>query len=108
MAILCGVDIVYIPRIEKMLDNDIVLKKFFHQSELENPRPEHLAGIIAAKEAFFKALGIVPKFLDIQISYNKSGKPRLIVSSMFQKFTSYDVSISHDKDYAISFVVLQR
>lgn len=108
MSILCGVDIVYIPRVEKILHNDIVLKKFFHQAELGNFQPEHLAGVIAAKEAFFKALGIVPKFLDIEISYNKSGKPRLTVSSMFQKFRSYDVSISHDKDYAISFVVLQR
>ena len=109
MAILSGVDIVYIPKIEKILNNDNnLLKKFFHGSELTNRKPEHLAGIIAAKEAFFKALGMVPRFQDVELAYEGSGKPKLIVASEFQYFKSCDISISHDQDYAIALVILER
>lgn len=107
MKISCGVDIVFIPNITKLLKDDNLLSKFFHSQELGNATPEHLAGLIAAKEAFFKALGIPPKFLEIQIKHKESGKPELIISPEFRKFKEADVSISHDNEYAIAFVVLE-
>ena len=107
MAIACGVDIIYIPGLQKIKQDEAMLNKFFDPKELSRSTPEHLAGVIAAKEAFFKALGIVPKFREVQVAYEKSGKPKLIVSPAFQKFISCDVSISHDKDYAVGFVVLE-
>lgn len=107
MSLACGSDIVYIPNIQKMTNNPELLKKFFHQSELENTKPEHLAGVLAAKEAFFKALGIIPKFTEIQVTYETSGKPQLSVSPQLQTYKSADISISHDNDYAVAFVVLE-
>ncbi len=103
----CGVDIIYIPGIAKIRNDASLLEKFFHTNEIENPTPEHLAGLIAAKEAFFKALGRPPKFLEIQIRHKESGKPEIIVSPEFKKYKSIDVSISHDGDYAIAFVILE-
>ncbi len=107
MTVLCGVDIVYIPGIQKILKDEMTMKKIFDPSELTTTTSEHLAGIIAAKEAFFKALGKVPHFRDVQIAYEKSHKPRLVVAPKLQTYRTCDVSISHDKDYAIAFVVLE-
>lgn len=108
MAISCGVDIVFIPTIEKMMGNVVLLQKFFHIQELENSKPEHLAGIIAAKEAFFKAYGTLPKFQDVTIEYAKTGKPQIATSPSYSDFKSCDLSISHDNNYAIAFVVLEK
>jgi phosphopantetheine--protein transferase-like protein len=108
MAILCGTDIVHIPKVEGMLGNDAVLRRFFHASELSRSDAEHLAGILAAKEAFFKALGVLPRFQEVELLYEPSGRPKLVVSPEFKKFDSCDVSISHEKDYAIAMVVLER
>ncbi|HSX09371.1 MAG TPA: 4'-phosphopantetheinyl transferase superfamily protein [Candidatus Saccharimonadales bacterium] len=107
MAVLCGVDIVYIPGIKKILNDASLLQKFIDPAELRTSTPEHLAGIIAAKEAFFKALGQVPHFREVSLEYSISHKPRLNVSPKFQTFDSCDVSISHDTDYAVAFVVLE-
>ena len=106
MVVLCGTDIVHISKIREKLNDDNLLKRFFHQSELTSD-PNHLAGIIAAKEAFFKALGKIPKFLDIKISYEKSGRP-FIVLPPNMKLASCDVSISHDGDYAVAVVLLEK
>ncbi len=107
MNMRCGVDIIYIPGISKMQNDDDLLRKFFHSEELQNSTLEHMAGVVAAKEAFFKALGTPPKFLEVQIKHQESGKPELVVSPEFKKYKSVDVSISHDGDYAIAFVILE-
>lgn len=107
MAIACGTDIIYIPSVERIRSDATRLKRFFHPQELKQPTVEHLAGLLAAKEAFFKALGMMPKFTEIQVIHEKTGKPTLIVSPVYNKFKSCDVSISHDKEYAIAFVVLE-
>ena len=104
MAFRCGTDIVYIPRIKQLLEKDEVVKKFFHQSELSNTDPEHLARIIAAKEAFFKALGTIPRFTDIEITYEESGRPMIRNNQNL----NCDVSISHDGDYATAIVILEK
>lgn len=51
-----GIDIVYIPRFKALMQNKSFINKVFHASEIQDYRPEHLAGIFAAKEAFFKSL----------------------------------------------------
>lgn len=107
MAVKCGVDIIYIPDMQKLFKNEATLQKFFDPTELTTDDMQHLAGIIAAKEAFFKALGQVPHFRDVQIAYEKSNKPQLVVSPQLKKYQNADVSISHDKDYAVAFVVLE-
>ena len=105
-----GIDLVHVAQIKKMVGNEAALKRLLHRTELHNPgtnRVEHIAGIVAAKEAFFKALGSVPRWLDVEIVYEKNGKPRLKYSGILkQKIKEADVSISHDKDYAVASVVL--
>ena len=116
MAIKCGTDIVYIPAIAKLLKDELMLSKFFHPSELTTPElstgkvrasMEHLAGVIAAKEAYFKALGIIPKFSEIQLAHEASGRPMIVATTALQTYKSCDVSISHDHDYAIAMVILE-
>ena len=46
MAIICGTDIVHIKRVKELLEKEEVVKKFFHQSELSNSDPQHLAAFI--------------------------------------------------------------
>lgn len=107
MAVLCGVDIVQVPKMEKILRKEGALKQFLHQTEIKGDT-EHLSGIIAAKEAFFKAIGKTPDFLAVEITHTPSGKPEIKAAPELCIFKSCDVSISHDGDYAIAFVVLQK
>ena len=109
MSILIGTDLVHIPRIEKLFQNPEAVKKVFHPSELKNTRPEHLAGVFAAKEAFFKALQIKPKWLAVEIKTKRSGKPELRFNSDLSKEQlEADVSISHDGEYAIAVVAVNK
>jgi len=103
-----GIDLVYIPRIKKLLDNKHTLTKIFHKTELKRPSPEHLAGIFALKEAFFKALKIKPKWLSIEVINKKNGEPRINISNEIKinDLVSIDCSISHDNEYAIANVVI--
>ena len=105
MNIKAGCDIVKISRVKKLTES--ALKKIFHRSELKDYRHEHLAGIFAVKEAVFKALDLkVNSFLDVEIKYQTSGRPFLILSpELKNKISSIDCSVSHDGDYAIAVVV---
>jgi len=102
MQIKTGIDIVEVAKMESL---DAGKSKVFHASELKDDRPEHLAGIFAAKEAFFKALEKSPDFLSIEVVKDESGKPRLSYVGE-EKINSLDVSISHEKDYAVASVVM--
>lgn len=73
------------------------------------------AGFWAAKEACSKALGTgIGKecgFHDILLSKTDRGAPEITVSeALMQRFNIIDssVSISHDGDYAIAVVALER
>lgn len=106
MAVLCGVDIIYIPKLEKILKKGGALQRFLHPGEIKGSA-EHLAGVIAAKEAFFKAIGKVPDFLAIEVSSTPEGKPKITAAPELSQYKSCDVSISHDADYSIAVVMLQ-
>lgn len=113
MYIKLGIDIVHIPRFERLVRNKSFVDKVFHKSEIsKNYSSEHLAGIFAAKEAFFKAVNkgreISPKWHDVEVRNKKNGKPELLVSNDLRKYINEtDVSISHDEDYAIGAVICQ-
>lgn len=102
---MIGIDMVYIPRIaeamarreekflEKILSGDDI-------KNLKNRTPEHIAGIFAAKEAMGKALGegiFSTGLKHLHVGKNNEGKPY-----GFYKNTYFHLSISHEKDYAIS------
>lgn len=107
MQVKTGVDIVWIKRMEAFMKNEAVVKRTFHENELEPMTAEHCAGIFAAKEAFFKAIQRAPSWLDVQIKKQEDGKPVLVPSPVLaSKIESHDVSISHDGEYAVASVVL--
>ena len=102
MSFSIGTDIVYIPRIKKLIENESALRKMFHESELGTMSAEHLSGIIAAKESLIKAIGNIG-FLDIAVKSNS--RPEVIVSN--KRIKKAEVSISHDGDYAIAFALVE-
>ena len=98
-----GIDIVHIDKIKEL--GDAAKQRVFSPKELENSNAEHLAGIFAAKEAFFKALEMNPKWLNIEVNYKENGKPYLNLLHEYG-ISKMDLSISHDNDYAVASVVL--
>lgn len=98
-----GVDIVHIPRMKKSIESNAFRKKVFTENEiLYCKTAESYAGIFAAKEAYFKAMGTGVKFplTDIEILHDENGKPYL------SGIQDSDLSISHDGEYAVATVIL--
>jgi len=89
-----------------LLENAEAVQKVFYPSELRSATPEHAAGVFAAKEALFKALGKQPDWLAVEVINDESGKPYLRLSADIEKKYKASLSISHEKDYAVAFVVL--
>lgn len=82
-------------------------------------RVEYLAGRFALKEALSKALGTgiggTVGFLDINIANMENGKPICTLSAQcYSKLNlssdqlSIHISISHEKEHALAFVVIER
>ena len=100
-----GIDLVNLSEFKKRF-RSISLEKTFLPIELsENLKPESLAGVFAAKEAFFKALGAKENWLDVWIEKDAKGKPSL-KSSLLKANQKAQISISHSGDYAIAIVFL--
>jgi len=125
MIIGIGIDIIDIRRIDKMIIKygDRFIKKCFSQIEIQ--RSENSKNTIqsyakkyAAKEAYAKALGtgltrgVYRK--DIEVSNNNLGKPILILhnkaaqilNQIGSKNTKIEISLSDEKNYAISNVII--
>jgi phosphopantetheine--protein transferase-like protein len=102
--IAIGTDIVYIRRLEEI----VFPEKLLHQPELRRGDDKHRAGIIALKEACFKALQIKPRWLEIEVKYKENGQPYLVFSDELDlDIIEYSCSISHDGDYALAVAVFQ-
>jgi holo-[acyl-carrier protein] synthase len=103
---LVGIDIVQISEFKNRLEQSGGLDKVFTSTELEqNKSQDSLAGIFAAKEAFFKALGTRPDWLDVWIEKDKEGKP-LIKCELLKPEQKVNLSISHSGDYSVAVVVI--
>lgn len=97
-----GTDIVKISRIEKSIKSSSFIKEVYTERELEHCKTaENYAGLFAAKEAYFKALGtgIKRPVRQVEILYTDKGKPYIAGDE------NCDLSISHDGEYAIAVVV---
>ena len=101
---MLGIDIVYLPEFEKKLKNLSLERVFLSQELSQNKSSESLAGIFAAKEAFFKAIGTKEDWLDVWIEKTEKGKP--LIKSVFTKNKKAELSISHAGDYVIAVVIL--
>lgn len=99
-----GIDIVYIPRFygKEKLAKRILSTEEYAIYEHRLNKEEFIAGRFAAKEAFLKAyrngIGRI-SFTSISIVYGEDGRPVLMYNDKF-----YNVSISHDGDYAVAVV----
>ncbi|EPY2271907.1 holo-ACP synthase [Clostridium sporogenes] len=118
-----GTDITEIRRIEKAITrNKNFTNKLFTKDEMDlwekkNFKLEFIAGRFAAKEAVSKALGTGIRdfnFKDIEIINNELGKPQVILKpkaeDIIRKVSkSYKIhlSISHEKEYAIAYALLE-
>lgn len=118
-----GTDIAEVKRFEKWVQNPQMLERFFNEKELstaksDSAKCQHYAVRFAAKEAFSKALGTgITGFSlkDVYITNNSEGKPLLNIegealSLMKEHLGECNafVTLSHEKEYAVAFVVLEH
>ena len=118
-----GTDIAEVKRFVKWVKDPSMLERFFNEKELssagsEAARCQHYAVRFAAKEAFSKALGTgISGFSlkEVYITNNSEGKPSLniegaalsLLKERLGECTAF-VSLSHEKEYAVAFVVLEK
>lgn len=116
-----GVDIVEISRIEAIVDDrrEKFYKRIFTDKEIgyiisKNHKPRTIAGIFASKEAVSKLLGRGigrVNWKDIEVLHDENGRPYIHINKKIEKFleelglNSIDMSISHEREYAISFAI---
>ncbi len=101
---MIGTDIVYIPRIElkESLIRYILTDDEYTQFLLlknDKRRKEYLAGRFAAKEAIFKATQD-PNYLSYSILNEDNGRPYV------KNHPEIQISLSHDGEYVVAFVVI--
>lgn len=120
---LVGIDVLDVVRMEKFVQNEHFLEKYFTPYEIDyvsnnNRQTLSLAGIFSAKEAFLKALGIGIgggiNLSDIEIKHYDSGKPYLQVLSskgqiMLKTMNVVDIqiSISHSDEMATAICMIE-
>ena len=104
-----GCDIVDLSRLD--INNDSLALKILTAKEFEifknkktfKQKKEFLGGRFAGKEDFFKAIGIekgLNSFQDIEILNDINGKPYLNYSKSF-------ISLAHENNYAVAYVVIE-
>lgn len=116
-----GIDIVDINRIKRILKNkkQDFLYKVFSDMEIKYiedkaSKVTTIAGMFSAKEAVSKLLGNgIGKigWRDIEIHHEESGRPYIYLNKKIREglekkdIVDIDISISHEKDYAIAIAV---
>ena len=124
---ICGIgtDIAKVSRFEKWVKQPSMIERFFNEKERckagiksDAAKCEHYAARFAAKEAFSKALGTGISGFGLQEVYiinDENGKPELKVegaalSLMKEKFGECKVfvSLSHEKEFAVAFVIIEK
>ncbi len=125
MAIIgIGIDIVELARIGQILDRrgDRFVRRFCRVGEAQErfgaARIEHLGGLFAAKEAALKALGTGwakgLAFRQVEVARHTHGAPFLRLHGAAGQraadlgVDSIHLSISHERKYAVAFVVLEH
>ncbi|MCK9309588.1 MAG: holo-ACP synthase [Candidatus Cloacimonetes bacterium] len=123
MILGIGTDIIAVSRIKKAIDaNPRFVEKIFTPAEIaycsgKASPAQSYAVRFAAKEAVMKALGTgwdgIVNWQDIEVVLDTKGSPKLsFYGGALQLATSIGmhsahVSLSHEKDYAIAYVILE-
>ena len=118
-----GVDIPKVSRFKKWVENPAIISRFFNEEEMSAAKSlqaqmEHYAVRFAAKEAFGKALGTgVTAFnlKDVYVIHSADGRPELCVQGDAKKLLEERVgnfalfiSLSHEKEYAVANVIIEK
>lgn len=126
-----GTDIIETKRFKKWLEKPKMLSRFFAEEEFFSKKSDsefanlpdeilcqHYAARFAAKEAFSKALGtglVGFALTDVFVVKNDEGKPSLGLKNkaleIFKKHcgnAQIFLSLSHEKEYATAFVVIEK
>ncbi len=124
LIIGCGIDLVKIERIEKIIKrwgNNFncriftPLERDYCEKKKDN-KYQSYAGKFAAKEALLKALGLGLRganWKEIEIKNDELGQPIIDTSGKLKNIAStrgvnkYFVTISHTKEYATAQVILE-
>lgn len=108
-----GIDIVDINRFRKKpyTENKTFYKNIFGDNELKYCLSKkdpyiHFAGKFAAKEALIKALGKKIGFKQISIVNQHDGSVRVKSDAIRDGIVM--ITISHEKDYAVAFVLVNK
>jgi holo-[acyl-carrier protein] synthase len=112
MIVGIGIDIVDIKRFKLFCKNQLFLDKCFSGEEI-SLNTESLAARFAAKEALYKALDDKTLFRweDIKIVTNPDGSPEfkfLSAIEIYAKSMKIHISLSHERDTAIAFVIIEK
>lgn len=125
MAIVgIGTDLARISRFQVFLDagKTSLIDRIFTAGEQAYALPKkgaasHFAARFAAKEAFFKALGLGLRdgmtWHDVDVARDDLGRPFLQFTGRAaaiiaeRKITAHHLSYSHDGDYAVAMVILE-
>ncbi|MGL5066879.1 MAG: holo-ACP synthase [Sarcina sp.] len=124
MIIGIGTDIIEIDRVGRVLERtEKFLSRNFSKDEIEyfksrNFKIETIAGVFSAKEAVSKAMGTGFRgfsLVDIEILRTNLGKPFVrinkkvedIILNMGIENYKFNLSISHSKENAIAYVILE-
>ncbi len=124
MIIGCGIDLVSIDRIKKIINRweSHFLRKVYTEQEImycemkNTNRYQSYAGMFAAKEAYVKALGTGFRQIswkEIEVDRDDQNKPIIRLSERLSRVNNHRnidsvyVSISHTKKYAVAQVIIE-
>lgn len=122
MVIGLGIDFVNVKRMRHWVEEDGIIKRYFHENEIEaslsrgSSSTLSFAARFAAKEAFGKALGTGLRGLrltDIEVKNNHNGKPDIILhETALEAFMDHGgisilLSLSHEEDAAVAVVIIE-
>ena len=125
LIIGCGIDLVKVERIEKIIKRwgNSLTSRIFTPLEGEYCEKKKVnkfqsyAGRFAAKEALLKALGLGLRganWKEIEIKNDELGQPLIDTSGKLKNIalakgvSKYFITISHTKEYAIAEVILEN
>jgi len=119
-----GIDIIEVARIKRVLEkNPAFRQKVFTNQEIDYCESKADPGMsyavrFAAKEAFMKALGTgwnhEVSWVEIETIISKESSPELRIHGITKtaltkrNITSLFLTLSHEKEYAVACVVLER
>lgn len=128
-----GIDLVEVSRFKKWIKDENLILRYFNEKEMSETEKneksdlserqlsamsQHYAVRFAAKEAFSKALGTGLSGFDLRDVYvlkEESGKPYIALGQSAQKVFDEKcpgarifLSLSHEKEYAIANVIIEK